>query len=80
MERACLNIDLLQSMDFFTKNSQMAQIYGIQFADVITRGSQFRVESMLFRLCKRQHFFAPSVSEEQRNRFFVSPINPIENY
>lgn len=47
----------------------MARLYGIQFIEVLTRGSQFRVESMLFRLAKSNGYFCPSVSNEQRNKY-----------
>lgn len=67
-QKAILNIELLNKIDFFVRTSQMARLYGIQFLEVLTRGSQFRVESMLFRLAKAKSFFAPSVSPEQRNK------------
>lgn len=45
----------------------MARVYGIQFLEVLTRGSQFRVESILLRLATRKRFMAPSISDIQRN-------------
>jgi len=48
----------------------MARVYGIQFEGVLTRGSQFRVESMLLRIASQRHFFAPTISVAQRTAYF----------
>ncbi|KAI1720058.1 DNA polymerase family B domain-containing protein [Ditylenchus destructor] len=77
MQKCELNIDLLSTIDVFIRTSQMARVYGIQFTEVLSRGSQFRVESMLLRLAKRQRFFAPSISPEQRNRMGVPETIPL---
>ncbi|PIO61138.1 hypothetical protein TELCIR_17345, partial [Teladorsagia circumcincta] len=44
----------------------MARVYGIQFHEVWSRGSQLRVESMMFRLAHTQGFVLPSVTPSQR--------------
>ncbi|EJW75168.1 hypothetical protein WUBG_13924, partial [Wuchereria bancrofti] len=61
-----LNLLILLRLDFFTRTSEMARLYGIQFNEVLTRGSQFRVESMLLRLARREKYVAPSISPAQR--------------
>ncbi|KAM3727658.1 DNA polymerase zeta catalytic subunit [Dirofilaria immitis] len=61
-----LNLQILSRLNFFTKTSEMARLYGIQFNEVLTRGSQFRVESMLLRLARREKYVAPSISPAQR--------------
>ncbi|EJD74935.1 DNA polymerase [Loa loa] len=61
-----LNLSILLRLDFFTKTSEMARLYGIQFNEVLTRGSQFRVESMLLRLARQEKYVAPSISPAQR--------------
>ena len=50
--RARYNIILLNQLDIIGKTSEMARLFGIQFLEVMTRGSQFRVESILLRLSK----------------------------
>ena len=67
LRKVSLNIQILVELDIFIRTSQMALVYGIQFTEVLTRGSQFRVESMLLRLAKIHDFCAPSVSIQQRN-------------
>ena len=50
--RARYNVILLNQLDIIGKTSEMARLFGIQFLEVMTRGSQFRVESILLRLSK----------------------------
>jgi DNA polymerase zeta len=40
-------------------------VYGIEFSDVLTRGSQFRVESMMFRLAVPENYVMISPSRQQ---------------
>ncbi|GMS89106.1 hypothetical protein PENTCL1PPCAC_11281 [Pristionchus entomophagus] len=61
------NIDILLGINFFAITAEMARVYGIQFEEIMTRGTQLRVESMLLRFCRRLGLFAPSITPEQRN-------------
>ncbi|CAD6188320.1 unnamed protein product [Caenorhabditis auriculariae] len=61
-----LNVSLLVEMNWFIQSAEMARVYGIQFQEVWTRGSQLRVESMLLRLARKKGFVAPSISPHQR--------------
>uniref|UniRef100_A0A1I7T0H9 DNA polymerase n=1 Tax=Caenorhabditis tropicalis TaxID=1561998 RepID=A0A1I7T0H9_9PELO len=67
LKLSSVNISLLIEMNWFLKNAEMARVYGIQFHEVWTRGSQLRVESMLLRLAHRMNFVAPSITHLQRN-------------
>ncbi|XP_075752219.1 DNA polymerase zeta catalytic subunit isoform X2 [Rhipicephalus microplus] len=66
--RARGNLELLDELNVFGKTSQMARIFGIQFYEVLSRGSQFRVESMLLRLARSHRMVALSASTAQRAR------------
>jgi DNA polymerase zeta len=66
LRKSFINLHLLAHLDLFVRTCQMAQVYGIQFEGVLTRGSQFRVESMLLRLAIQRKLFAPSVNIDQR--------------
>lgn len=44
---------------------EFARIYGIDFASVLNRGSQFRVESVMFRIAKPESFVLLSPSREE---------------
>ena len=52
-------------LDLFVRTSELAQIYGILFFEVLSRGSQFRVESILHRFAKPLKFVMVSPSREQ---------------
>ncbi len=52
ISNGCLNLDIIAGMDFVGKTAAMARILGIEFNDVLSRGSQFRVESVLLRTLK----------------------------
>ncbi|KAI6198450.1 DNA polymerase [Aphelenchoides besseyi] len=77
MEKSRNNLRLLNKLGVFVRTSQMAQLYGIQYTEVLNRGSQFRVESMLLRIAKKSSFLPPSVSVEQRNRMGAPETIPL---
>jgi DNA polymerase zeta len=43
----------------------MARVFGIDFFSVLSRGSQYRVESMVMRMTKPQNFVLVSPSKTQ---------------
>jgi len=50
------NFRLIYELDLINKTSEFARIYGIEFYHVLSRGSQYRVESMMIRLAKCFNF------------------------
>ncbi len=54
VSNGCLNLDIIAGMDFVGKTAAIARILGIEFNDVLSRGSQFRVESVLLRTLKKR--------------------------
>ena len=44
--------------------SEFARVYGVDFYSVLTRGSQFKVESFMFKISKPENFMLPSPSRE----------------
>ncbi|CAL8235074.1 unnamed protein product, partial [Boreogadus saida] len=60
------SMQLLQQLDIVGRTSELARVFGIQFYHVLTRGSQYRVESMMLRLAKPLNYIAVSPSVEQR--------------
>ncbi|XP_050053975.1 DNA polymerase zeta catalytic subunit isoform X2 [Aphis gossypii] len=59
-------INILQQLDIIGRTSELAKLFGIQFYEVLSRGSQFRVESMMLRLAKNKNYVAVSPSIKQR--------------
>lgn len=59
-------MDILDQLDLIGRTSEMAKVIGIQFYEVLSRGSQFRVESMMLRVAKPKNLVPVSPSVRQR--------------
>ncbi|KAF4520400.1 hypothetical protein B566_EDAN018620 [Ephemera danica] len=57
---------LVERLDLLGRTAELAKLFGIQFYEVLSRGSQFRVESMMLRLAKPRNFVPVSPSIYQR--------------
>ncbi|XP_058825625.1 DNA polymerase zeta catalytic subunit [Topomyia yanbarensis] len=66
LERINGNLELLQQLDLIGRTAELAKLFGIQFYEVLSRGSQFRVESMMMRIAKPRNFVSLSPSIQQR--------------
>lgn len=49
MDRAKGTLEILNQLDLIGRTCELAKLFGIQFYEVLSRGSQFRVESMMLR-------------------------------
>eukprot|EP00967_Tisochrysis_lutea_P047785 scaffold58178_cov19-Tisochrysis_lutea.AAC.1 len=47
------------------RTAELARTFGIDFFSVLTRGSQYRVESLMLRLSHACNYLAVSASREQ---------------
>ncbi|XP_065319869.1 DNA polymerase zeta catalytic subunit-like isoform X2 [Gordionus sp. m RMFG-2023] len=68
---------MLHELDIVEQTSEFAKLYGIEFDDVLHRGSQYRVESMMLRLAKSQGYIPISPSPLQRTRMQMSQMIPL---
>ncbi|XP_032398313.1 DNA polymerase zeta catalytic subunit isoform X2 [Etheostoma spectabile] len=59
-------MQLLQQHDIISRTSELARVFGIQFFHVLTRGSQYRVESMMLRVAKPLNYIPVTPSIQQR--------------
>ncbi|CAM1296166.1 REV3L (predicted) [Pycnogonum litorale] len=59
-------IKMLGAIDLIGQTSELARVFGLQFYEVLTRGSQLRVESLLLRSLRARNFVAVSPSIRQR--------------
>ncbi|KAL6779570.1 POLZ1 [Auxenochlorella protothecoides x Auxenochlorella symbiontica] len=75
--RARLNLSLLDRLDVVGRTSELARAFGIDFFSVLSRGSQYRVESMMLRLAHTQNFLALAPSKEQVARQPAMEIIPL---
>ncbi|PWW73841.1 hypothetical protein C7212DRAFT_359656 [Tuber magnatum] len=85
-----LDLEILDRQELITRTSEQARLLGIDFASVSGRGSQFKVESMMFRIAKPESFILVSPSKAQVgqqnaleclplvmepfSRFYTSPV------
>ncbi|KAK9070718.1 hypothetical protein SSX86_011120 [Deinandra increscens subsp. villosa] len=65
LERAKLNFQVMNQLDMINRTSELARVFGIDFFSVLSRGSQYRVESMLVRLAHTQNYLAISPGSQQ---------------
>jgi DNA polymerase zeta len=65
LERVQCNLYLLDALNVVGRTSEMARLYGITFFEVLSRGSQFRVESLVMRLTKPHNYILVSPSKQQ---------------
>lgn len=66
MSRVRGTMQLLQQHDIIGRTSELARVFGIQFFHVLTRGSQYRVESMMLRVAKPLNYIPVTPSVQQR--------------
>ncbi|KAL2758400.1 hypothetical protein ACRALDRAFT_1040443 [Sodiomyces alcalophilus JCM 7366] len=63
--RTRLNLDILESNELIPRTSEQARLLGVDFFSVFSRGSQFKVESIMFRIAKPENFMLVSPSRKQ---------------
>jgi DNA polymerase zeta len=65
LSRVQLNLRILEGLDVVARTSEQARLLGVDWFSVITRGSQFKVESLIFRIAKPENYILPSPSRKQ---------------
>ncbi|PBP17118.1 DNA polymerase zeta catalytic subunit, partial [Diplocarpon rosae] len=63
--RVQLDLELLEQNELIPRTSEQARLLGVDFFSVISRGSQFKVESLMFRVAKPENFMLVSPSRKQ---------------
>jgi DNA polymerase zeta len=90
LSRMQLNIEILRGNEVVSQTSEQARLLGVDFFSVISRGSQFKVESLMFRIAKPENYVLVSPSRKQvgrqnaleclplvmepQSRFYTSPL------
>ena len=59
---SCVN--MLNELDFVQRNCEFARLFGILFEEVLSRGSQFRVESIMIRLAHAENYVLTSPGKD----------------
>ncbi|CAG9460605.1 unnamed protein product [Pedinophyceae sp. YPF-701] len=65
VNRARGGLEMSDALDLLGRTAELAKTFGIDFFSVLSRGSQYRVESMMLRLAHTQNYVAPSPSRDQ---------------
>lgn len=65
LTRVQLNLEILEANEIVPRTSEQARLLGVDFFAVISRGSQFKVESTMFRIAKPENFILVSPSRKQ---------------
>ncbi|KLT41724.1 hypothetical protein CC85DRAFT_328733 [Cutaneotrichosporon oleaginosum] len=76
-QRVVLYAELIDSAEVVSKNAEFGRVFGVDFDAVVFRGSQFKVESFLFRLAKPESFILVTPSRAQvglQNAPFAVPL------
>ena len=59
----CTGCTVFQTLKFHVR-SEFARVFGVDFFSVLSRGSQFKVESFMFRIAKPESFVLLSPSKQ----------------
>lgn len=65
VSRIQMNLEILESNELIPRTSEQARLLGIDFFSVFSRGSQFKVESLMFRIAKPENYLLVSPSRKQ---------------
>ena len=65
VSRVQLDLEILEENELIPRTSEQARLLGVDFFSVFSRGSQFKVESLMFRIAKPENLLLPSPSRKQ---------------
>lgn len=65
LKRTRMVLDILEANELIPRTSEQARLLGVDFFSVFSRGSQFKVESIMFRIAKPENFVLVSPSRKQ---------------
>ena len=63
--RTQIDLEILEANELVPRTSEQARLLGVDWFSVISRGSQFKVESLMFRIAKPENFVLVSPSRRQ---------------
>ncbi|KAF8846392.1 hypothetical protein BDN67DRAFT_940224 [Paxillus ammoniavirescens] len=76
-DRTIMTLDILEVAETTTKNAEFARVFGVDFYSVISRGSQFKVESFMFRIAKPESFVLLSPSKQDVGKQNAAECMPL---
>ncbi|KDQ63750.1 hypothetical protein JAAARDRAFT_53942 [Jaapia argillacea MUCL 33604] len=76
-ERTSMVLEMLEAAEVVTKTAEFARVFGVDFFSVISRGSQFKVESFMFRIAKPESFVLLSPSKQDVGKQNAAECMPL---
>ncbi|ERS98303.1 hypothetical protein HMPREF1624_05087 [Sporothrix schenckii ATCC 58251] len=75
--RTAIGLALIEATELVSRTSEQARVLGVDFASVLDRGSQFKVESVMLRVAKPENFVMPSPNHEQVGQQNAAECTPL---
>ena len=75
--RTAASLALIEATELVARTGEQARILGTDFASVLERGSQFKVESVMLRVAKPENFIMPSPNHEQVGQQNAAECQPL---
>ncbi|GAA5899314.1 DNA-directed DNA polymerase [Sporobolomyces salmoneus] len=75
--RVEMNVEMLEAAEIIDQNCESARVFGVDFKSVRTRGSQFKVESVMFKIAKPESFLLLSPNRVQVGRQNAAECQPL---
>ncbi|GAA5949875.1 hypothetical protein JCM3765_007720 [Sporobolomyces pararoseus] len=75
--RVEMDIEMLEAAEIIDQNCESARVFGVDFKSVRTRGSQFKVESVMFKIAKPESFLLLSPNRVQVGRQNAAECQPL---
>lgn len=60
-----MGYEIMDKLNLINKNIETCRLYGVDLEELLNRGSQFKVEAILSRVCKSKGYLLLSGSKEQ---------------
>ncbi|XP_047528847.1 DNA polymerase zeta catalytic subunit [Vanessa atalanta] len=70
-------VRMLEKLDLINRTSELARLFGLQWWEVLSRGSQFRVESLMLRAARPLNLVALSPTVKQRAKMRAPECLPL---
>lgn len=65
LSRVQMDLEIIEVNELIPRTSEQARVLGVDFFSVFSRGSQFKVESLMFRIAKPENYILISPSRKQ---------------
>lgn len=65
LSRVQIDLEILEANELIPRTSEQARLIGVDFFSVFSRGSQYKVESFMFRIAKPENFILVSPNRKQ---------------